>query len=215
VSTEQPLHPSDEAHRALDAATPNPCRKREGPTTTEVTMTDSDQPLPAPVHHDRFGWDWYPDPTGRHPYRALEDGAWTDLVSSKPGGHYKPDHAGGQLARDEYAELGLRYAARGVALPDEDTAIRTEVEAETQDVVGLLLEFAGWVAVAVSIVAGIVLVGQGSGGNSTTPVALGWLVAFGGVLLSLLLVAAGRTVRYLRATAFLLGGAAEGAPGRP
>jgi hypothetical protein len=171
-------------------------------------MSASAEPLAAPVHHDRFGWDWYPDPTGRHPYRALEDGAWTDLVSSKPGGHYRPDHDGGTLARAEYAELAARYAATAVAaspLGEQEPVIEAAVKTESEDAVGLALEFLGWAAIAVAVVAGIVLINQSRGANSTTPGSLGWLVAFGGSIQGLLLVALGRLVRYLRATALLLG----------
>jgi len=59
-------------------------------------VTDGDDDKPVERFSDQLGRDYRRDPTGRHSFRALVHGRWSQWVCDRPGGTVRNDANGAE-----------------------------------------------------------------------------------------------------------------------
>jgi hypothetical protein len=153
----------------------------------------STPPEHQPVDVDAEGRAWYPDPTGRHAFRAVRFGKWTDLVRDHIAEQPRRDVVGGRLVRGE-------TAAQPEA-PQRPALAVTAVGPPARERVAAALELAGWIIVglagtySVQVIITALITGL-DGDDVGTFLAL-VAAGAGTAVTGLLIVAAGRALRYL------------------
>lgn len=156
----------------------------------------------------RGGRKFFEDPSGRHPFRAVEYGKWSPLVSDGSKVFARRDPEGAKLLaeKDEpVPNTGWRPSHRTADAVSPELESRVSVSGSSG--VSSALVAVGWIGLVLAIVAGLLIVAEANNSSyysSGPDASVGWFVAIAGSLQSLLLIGFARILVFTKATAVLL-----------